>query len=84
MIGVVHETRQILILNCRTLSKQRRGKYYCTIWFRVMQRDEKSFLSVRMRQVKYQVRISLDTIVYEYSIQLVMFNCPSSVKTLTF
>jgi len=36
-------------------------------WFRVMHREEKSFLSVRMRQVEHHVRKSFDTIVYVYT-----------------
>jgi hypothetical protein len=82
MIGVVHETRQILILNCRTLSKERRGKYCCTMRFRVMHREEKSFPSFHMRQVEYHVRMSFDIIVYEHIIHLVVFDCLSSVIIL--
>jgi len=64
MIGVVQGTRQILILNCSRLSKQRWRKYYYTMLFRVMHREEKSFLSVHIPQVEYHFRMSFDTIVW--------------------
>ena len=52
------------------------------MWFRVLHREEKKLLSVRMRQVKYHVRMSFDTIVYAYIIEIVVFNCLSSIITL--